>query len=509
MSEIHNRVHFDNESKNIDISSPIPQPFQEQVPRRAKLGFGDVWKAMKTEKHFNHGYWLQVSLSLLVHQFMRNFGIVLVAFATVLISCIAYAGFFILLPIVAQPYTIIYCWHIICGIFLLYAVYFSYVMVVFTSPGDTLEESFREEDVFAFSPELPSIDAMNELSLLRSCNKCEIIKPPRSHHCSVCDKCVIKMDHHCPWINNCVGHGNYRYFISFMLYVSLATGYIAIAIFPHVKSGLFSTITLPALGIDLHSAQANIPPLLQAQPDPQGPMKPFEVIDVDKRDPNIKMKGIANKLALENNDHITDNDDGGALQNLRYFWDFVKMIAFPPKEVKNEVLIRQYAEAEAAATLDASHQKSRQLSTTVLDGIHQKHRGKSFFEQMRLPPKTILNATFAMCIGICISVGGLCSFHIWLVTKNLTTVELFMRNNGASRDHWHNPYDLGSKMANFQSVFGNLPWYIAILPLKRKAPRLKISNYVGPGGSVWDGSCIDRKENWLNYYEIKAAYNNA
>ena len=29
------------------------------------------------------------------------------------------------------------------------------------------------------------------------CKKCISPKPPRSHHCSVCNKCVLKMDHHC------------------------------------------------------------------------------------------------------------------------------------------------------------------------------------------------------------------------------------------------------------------------------------------------------------------------
>ncbi len=31
------------------------------------------------------------------------------------------------------------------------------------------------------------------------CLKCEAYKPERSHHCSICQKCVLKMDHHCPW----------------------------------------------------------------------------------------------------------------------------------------------------------------------------------------------------------------------------------------------------------------------------------------------------------------------
>ncbi|XP_029822421.2 palmitoyltransferase ZDHHC20-B isoform X1 [Ixodes scapularis] len=54
--------------------------------------------------------------------------------------------------------------------------------------------------------------------MVRYCEKCHLIKPDRAHHCSVCGKCILKMDHHCPWVNNCVSFTNYKHFILFLAY---------------------------------------------------------------------------------------------------------------------------------------------------------------------------------------------------------------------------------------------------------------------------------------------------
>lgn len=32
---------------------------------------------------------------------------------------------------------------------------------------------------------------------VKKCKYCDLLKPLRTHHCSICRTCVLKMDHHC------------------------------------------------------------------------------------------------------------------------------------------------------------------------------------------------------------------------------------------------------------------------------------------------------------------------
>jgi hypothetical protein len=72
---------------------------------------------------------------------------------------------------------------------------------------------------------------------IRYCDKCDIIKPDRCHHCSVCGTCILKMDHHCPWVNNCVGYSNYKYFVLFLFYtVVLALWVCATGLYDFIRA---------------------------------------------------------------------------------------------------------------------------------------------------------------------------------------------------------------------------------------------------------------------------------
>lgn len=57
------------------------------------------------------------------------------------------------------------------------------------------------------------------------CDKCKAFKAPRSHHCSSCQRCVLKMDHHCVWLNGCMGFANQRSFFFSLLIAVIGASY--------------------------------------------------------------------------------------------------------------------------------------------------------------------------------------------------------------------------------------------------------------------------------------------
>ncbi|KAK3069010.1 palmitoyltransferase for Vac8p [Teratosphaeriaceae sp. CCFEE 6253] len=117
----------------------------------------------------------------------------------------------------------------------------SYTVAVFTPPGapsderrdaarsrrsggyaglPTYEDDERDTGSHSQHPGMTMVTAKNN-GQPRYCQKCQTLKPDRSHHCSTCRQCVLKMDHHCPWLATCVGLHNYKPFLLFLLYTSL------------------------------------------------------------------------------------------------------------------------------------------------------------------------------------------------------------------------------------------------------------------------------------------------
>ncbi len=85
------------------------------------------------------------------------------------------------------------------------------------------------------------------------CRKCNVPRPERSHHCNISGCCILRMDHFCPWINNCVGLGNYKFFLQLLIYGTLSS---LIGIFSTVPE--FVMVIEKLLGVENPLWQANL-----------------------------------------------------------------------------------------------------------------------------------------------------------------------------------------------------------------------------------------------------------
>lgn len=78
------------------------------------------------------------------------------------------------------------------GLFVLFNIYFNYIQAIRTDPGSP--------DKLLYGLDNDTTPSHPSTSQYRQCKKCNVVKPPRTHHCSVCEKCTLRMDHHCPWV---------------------------------------------------------------------------------------------------------------------------------------------------------------------------------------------------------------------------------------------------------------------------------------------------------------------
>lgn len=108
-------------------------------------------------------------------------------------------------------------WQWILILIILGVNIWSYTMACIKDPGIVTKENVDRACQLFKHDKLLYFDT--------NCRTCHLRKPARSKHCSACGFCVQMMDHHCIWLNNCVGLGNVRYFLIFLISFALVCSY--------------------------------------------------------------------------------------------------------------------------------------------------------------------------------------------------------------------------------------------------------------------------------------------
>lgn len=76
----------------------------------------------------------------------------------------------------------------------------------------------------------------------KPCVVCSCYKPPRCHHCPLCDVCVLKRDHHCFFAMQCVGLRNQRFFLVFNFWAVLLVLFAIPQLFYYFFTSVWSTV---------------------------------------------------------------------------------------------------------------------------------------------------------------------------------------------------------------------------------------------------------------------------
>ena len=116
--------------------------------------------------------------------------------------------------------TVLVTYHV-----MIFMILWSYFAIVLAEPGSVPERWEPPEEDPEVAANIPKSESKR-----RVCKKCVAWKPERTHHCSVCQRCVLRMDHHCVWVANCVGARNYKFFLQFLVYTFIGTTFDAICL---------------------------------------------------------------------------------------------------------------------------------------------------------------------------------------------------------------------------------------------------------------------------------------
>ncbi|KAG8769007.1 hypothetical protein FRC12_005223 [Ceratobasidium sp. 428] len=70
------------------------------------------------------------------------------------------------------------------------------------------------------------------------------VKPPRTHHCSVCGTCRLEWDHHCPWVGSCLTFRQSKAFLVLLAITGLGVWIMALPVIHPILDGAYSMYTV-------------------------------------------------------------------------------------------------------------------------------------------------------------------------------------------------------------------------------------------------------------------------
>lgn len=252
-------------------------------------------RALRSRDDFNAFQWVYVLLKaalglvyfktglhrLGIHNFWRS---CVPAFGVGLIASVLLSYFFNLRSVIIHRWCCVppitgdlngcRCWwvrfHDIIVLYIGVMIIFHYISATFRSPGVALSQDYIQliekkrddkemewkavnsqggccflDPVLDVNSETKRVLEYKELKVSMSeqgetfpgikwtfCGKCGIKRPPRCHHCSTCNRCILRFDHHCIWLNNCVGYNNYRSFLLTLFFLTVGCWYGVALLFP-------------------------------------------------------------------------------------------------------------------------------------------------------------------------------------------------------------------------------------------------------------------------------------
>lgn len=111
----------------------------------------------------------------------------------------------------SAPWAIV---HTFVSLYFLTSVAVNYAGCLIVRPSTAPVQDPKNSSGLSIDEEEQNL--LTKSQMQRICEPCGAPKPPRTHHCSICRRCYVRLCHHCPALGRCVARDNGAYFFRFV-----------------------------------------------------------------------------------------------------------------------------------------------------------------------------------------------------------------------------------------------------------------------------------------------------